>query len=87
MTFLLLIYILWISVTPISLNLYVKQFSFRPTLNNILNIQAPHKSINISNRPQKPFIAPDIQIKKNLGLLSRSESIWQTNKTKSNWAM
>ena len=48
------------SVTPTSLNSYVELFS--STLNNILNIHAPLKSINISKRPQEPFITPDIKI-------------------------
>ena len=71
------------SVTPTSLNSYVELFS--STLNNILNIHAPLKSINVSNRPQKPFITPDIKIQKNLR--SRLESIWRANKTTSNRAI
>ena len=68
------------SVTPTSLNSYVELFS--STLCNILNKHAPLKSIKISNRPQKPFITPEIKNQKNLR--SRLESIWRANKTLSN---
>ena len=68
------------TVTPTSLNSYVDLFS--STLSNILNKHAPLKSITISNRPQKPFITPEIKNEK--GLRSRLESIWRANKTSFN---
>src|SRR5258708_39023105 len=68
------------TVTPTSLNSYVELFS--STLSKILNKYAPLKLINISNRPQKSFITPEIKNQKNLR--SRLESIWRSNKTLTN---
>ncbi len=71
------------TITPTSLNSYVELFS--STLSKILNKHAPLKLINISNRPQKPFITPEIKSQKSLR--SRLESIWRSNKTITNRAM
>ncbi len=68
------------TITPTSLNSYVELFS--STLSKILNKHAPLKLFNINNRPQKPFITPEIKNEKNLR--SRLESIWRSNKTLTN---
>src|SRR5882757_5198904 len=68
------------SVTPTSLNTYVELFS--STLSKILNKHAPFKLITITNRPNKPYITPEVKIQKKLRC--RLESIWRKNKTLSN---
>src|SRR6266496_6211157 len=49
------------TATLTSLNSYVELFS--STLSKILNKHDPLKLININNRPQKPFITPEIKNK------------------------